>query len=83
MCSSPWVLCDEGRWRMWYVSNLGWRPQPAGPPQYVVHVKYAESADGIVWDRDGHVCIDFASPDEYAISRPCVLKDANLYRMWY
>jgi hypothetical protein len=83
MCSSPWVVRDEGPWRMWYVSNLGWRPQPAGPPQYVVHVKYAESADGIAWDRDGHVCIDFASPDEYAISRPCVLKDADLYRMWY
>jgi hypothetical protein len=83
MCSSPWVLLDEGRWRMWYVSNLGWRPQREGRPHYVVHIKYAESTDGIEWDRDGHVCIDFASPDEYAISRPCVVKDRDLYRMWY
>jgi hypothetical protein len=83
MCSSPWVLRDDGRWRMWYVSNLGWEAQSAGPPHYVVHIKYAESGDGLEWERDGHVCIDFASPDEYAISRPCVLKDGSLYRMWY
>jgi hypothetical protein len=83
MCSSPWVVREEGRWRMWYVSNLGWRPQREGVPRYVVHIKYAESHDGLVWERDGRVCIDFVSPDEYAISRPCVLKDGDLYRMWY
>jgi hypothetical protein len=83
MCSSPWVLRDEGRWRMWYVSSLGWKAQSAGPPHYVVHIKYAESPDGLEWERDGHVCIDFASADEYAISRPCVVKDGALYRMWY
>jgi hypothetical protein len=83
MCSSPWVLREEDRWRMWYVSNVGWRPQAEGDPRYVVHIKYAESSDGLAWKRDGHVCIDFASPEEYAISRPCVLKDGDLYRMWY
>lgn len=83
MCSSPWVIRDADRWRMWYVSNLGWRPREKGDPHYVVHIKYAESNDGLAWERDGHVCIDFASPGEYAISRPCVLKDGELYRMWY
>jgi hypothetical protein len=83
MCSSPWILREDGRWRMWYVSNLGWTASRAGPPHYVVHIKYAESGDGIDWERDGHVCIDFVSPGEYAISRPCVLKDDDLYRMWY
>ena len=83
MCSSPWVLKEGGRWRMWYVSNLGWRPREEGDPHYVVHIKYAESSDGLVWERDGRVCIDFSSPDEYAISRPCVLREGDLYRMWY
>jgi hypothetical protein len=68
---------------MWYVSSLGWKAQSAGPPHYVVHIKYAESRDGLEWERDGHVCVDFASADEYAISRPCVVKDGGLYRMWY
>jgi hypothetical protein len=83
MCSSPWVIREGDRWRMWYVSNVGWTQPTWGSPHYVVHVKYAESRNGIEWERDGHVCVDFASPEEYAISRPCVVKDADRYRMWY
>ena len=29
------------------------------------------------------MCIDFKSKDEYAIARPCVLKENGFYRMWY
>ena len=83
MCASPWVMRESDRWRMWYVSNIGWRTQPEGPPHYLVHIKYAESRNGIDWDRDGYVCLDFSSPDEYAISRPCVVRDGDVYRMWY
>jgi hypothetical protein len=83
MCSSPWVLVEDGLWRMWYVSNLGWTSRDGEPPQYRVHIRYAESTDGLAWQRDGHVCIDFRDVAEYAISRPCVLKDGDLYRMWY
>ena len=39
--------------------------------------------NGIQWDRRGIVCIDYASPDEYAFGRPCVVKDGDVYRMWY
>jgi hypothetical protein len=83
MCASPWVLREGDRWRMWYVSNVGWKAGATGSPHYVVNIKYAESADGIEWERDGHVCVDFTSPEEYALSRPCVVKDEGLYRMWY
>ncbi len=38
---------------------------------------------GIEWERKGIVCIDFKSDDEYAISRPCVLKEDGIYKMWY
>jgi hypothetical protein len=82
MCSSPWVLVEDGLWRMWYVSNLGWT-FTEGHAQYRVHIRYAESATGIEWNRDGHVCIDFEAPGEYAISRPVVVKENGLYRMWY
>jgi hypothetical protein len=83
MCSSPWVLVENDVWRMWYVSNLGWTDGADGRPQYRVHIKYAESDDGIHWKRNGNVCVDFARADEYAISRPCVLRDPDCYRMWY
>jgi hypothetical protein len=64
---------------MWYVSGVEWVHRDL--PRY--NVKYAESADGIVWGRSGRVCIDFASRDESALARPCVVKDDGRYRMWF
>ncbi|MFN7976740.1 MAG: hypothetical protein U0P30_01305 [Vicinamibacterales bacterium] len=79
--ASPWVLVDNGVWRMWYVSGTGWIDTPSGP-QHRYHIKYAESRDGLRWTRTGHVCLDYAGADEYAFGRPCVVKDADVYRMW-
>jgi hypothetical protein len=82
LTASPWVLIDDGRWRMWYVSGTGWELKD-GALRHSYHVKYAESGDGISWERRGIVCIDFRGEEEYAISRPCVVKDGDLYRMWF
>lgn len=82
LTASPCVLVEAGIWRMWYVSCVRWTLE-RGRPKHYYHVKYAESRDGIEWERRGIVCIDFASPDEYAIARPCVVRDGGLYRMWY
>ncbi len=82
LTASPCVLVEDGRWRMWYVSGTGWELK-AGKPEHRYHIKYAESADGVRWEREGLICIDYRSADEYAISRPCVIKDGDVYRMWY
>ncbi|MGN6868496.1 MAG: hypothetical protein ACTHMY_08840 [Solirubrobacteraceae bacterium] len=82
MCCSPWVLVENGVWRMWYCSNQGW-VTAHGSLRYTVHIRYAESHDGLVWRRDGRVCLDFANDTEYVITRPCVVKDDDTYRMWY
>jgi hypothetical protein len=82
LTASPWVLIENGMWRMWYVSGTEWTDSAAGP-RHRYHIKYAESFDGIQWDRRGVVCVDFSSPDEYAFGRPCVVPDAGRYRMWY
>ena len=60
-----------GGWRMWYLSGLAWERDGAGL-RHRYHIKYAASADGIHWQRDGTVCIDFRDASEYAISRPSV-----------
>jgi hypothetical protein len=80
--ASPWVMVDGGRWRMWYVSATAWTPG-ARRPRHHYHIRYAESNDGVVWKRDGRVAIDYASDEEYALARPCVVKDGRLYRMWF
>ena len=80
--ASPCVLVEDGKWRLWYLSCVGWEPTPAGPRHRYL-IKYAESGDGLQWCRRGLVCIDFDAPDEYALSRPWVLREAGRYRMWY
>ena len=82
LTASPCVLLEDGIWRMWYVSGTGWEIKDNRPRHYY-HIKYAESSDGIHWNREGTVCIDYQSPHEYAIARPCVIKEEGLYKMWY
>jgi predicted GH43/DUF377 family glycosyl hydrolase len=84
LTASPWVLIDNGIFRMWYVSGTEWNSTAAGGgASHRYHIRYAESKDGHQWDRRGIVCIDYASPEEYAFGRPCVIRDGNRYRMWY
>lgn len=80
--ASSCVIFESGLWRMWYLSCIKWAIVE-GKPRHWYHLKYAESADGINWVRNGAVCIDFKSPDEYAISRPSVLKENGVYKMWF
>jgi hypothetical protein len=82
LTASPFVLVENGIWRMWYVSGSAWNVVD-GLPRHSYHIKYAESSDGIRWRRDGHVCLDYGSVDEYAFGRPFVRCDGSLYRMWY
>jgi hypothetical protein len=81
IAGAPWILREHGIWRMWYTSGVRWSVEGAAPRHYY-HIKYAESDDGLTWRRDGRVAIDFG-PAEYAIGRPCVVRDSDCYRMWY
>ena len=82
LCGGPSVLVDNGVFRMWYASAVRWTIED-GKPKHYYHIRYAESKDGVVWTPQGTVCIDFKNADEHAISRPFVLKDGVVYRMWY
>lgn len=77
--TGPYVIIENNLWRMWYVSCVGWVHEDL--PRY--NIKYAESNDGIHWNRQGKVCIDFKSKNENALARPCVFKENNIYKMWY
>ena len=78
--SYPWVRRDGPRWQMWYGSNLRW----GGTERDMDHVlKYAESADGLQWQRDGRPILPHNGPGEYAHARPCVIRDSDRYRLWF
>ena len=80
-CASPFGLIDGGKWWLWYASSTGF-VRVHGMPEPVYQIKYAESRDGLVWERPNITCIEYTFPGE-ANARPCVLKEANIYRMWY
>jgi hypothetical protein len=80
--SYPYVLyhAEEGRWRMWYGSNLQWGAQQRD----MAHcLKYAESRDGIRWEPTGEIIFPLQEPQEYAQSKPSVIQDGEGYRLWY
>jgi len=80
--ASSCVLTENGFWKMWYTSMVDFRIE-RGKPMYWYHIKYAESKDGIGWVRKGVICIDFKQKNETRITRPCVIKEHGIYRMWY
>ena len=58
-------------WRMWYGSNLA----PAVGNADMRHViKFAQSRDGVHWERDGATVIGFSAESEYALARPSVIR---------
>jgi hypothetical protein len=76
----PWVVRTADRWCMWYGSHLAWGRE--GPEMRHV-IKEASSRDGLAWDRTGRIAIDLAGGDEFAVSRPCVVRDGDAWRMWF
>jgi hypothetical protein len=80
--ASPHVHRTAEGWRMWYLSCCEWTGAPERP-QHHYDIKYATSHDGIHWSPTAQTCIPLQGPGEHAISRPWVVKDDPLYRMWY
>lgn len=81
--TSCFVLPEMDKWRIWYTSCTDWVEKSNNSLQHKYHIKYAESSDGIIWNRQGIVAIDYANNNEYAICRPSIIKDNNLYMMWF
>lgn len=80
-CATPFVLYENGVWRMWYLSCTEWT-EVANRPEAQYLIRYAESDDGLEWRRPGTIAIDYERPDE-ALARPWVVKDSDGYHMWY
>jgi hypothetical protein len=77
--SYPWVLKDGDRWRMWYGSTDSWATEEFEMQHFFSH---AYSEDGKRWQPTGHVSLPRAH-NEYAFTRPCVLKDGDIFKMWF
>lgn len=80
--SAPFVKLEEGTFKVWYTSCVHWSNE-GGWVHYNNVIRYAESKDGYVWDGINQVCFAPEGPDDYAVGRPCILREGELYKMWY
>jgi hypothetical protein len=78
---APFVMRDGDRFRMWYVNSTEWSVR-GGEPKYRITVRVTESLDGLDWSGESSLCVE-PEGDEYAVGRPCVIRDGDTYRMWY
>lgn len=84
LLASPCVIFDGRKWHMWYVSGVKWILEHGqSQAKHFYNVRCASSNDGLTWERTGKSCIDFQNEYEYAISRPSVILDKGIFKMWY
>jgi predicted GH43/DUF377 family glycosyl hydrolase len=73
---------DDDKWKIWYVAGDKWIDvNNKQVPTY--NLRYLESKDGINWGKEGKVCLDLDPESEYGFGRPFVIKENDLYKMWY
>jgi predicted GH43/DUF377 family glycosyl hydrolase len=76
--SYPNVIYENGIYKMWYAAGLS-----DLPTQFC----YAESLDGITWNKSPDTNFVFSTRtskfDSTRLSQPYVLKIDNTYKMWY
>lgn len=79
--SAPFVIYDEGIFKMWYISFTKWKIYNGRmEPTFVI--KYATSNNGIDWNTSTNICIN-STYDGESFARPWVLKDNGIYKMWF
>lgn len=75
-----YVLDHDGKYKMWYESRESYC-QETGKDLFVI--KYAESKDGLLWERPNIKCIVPSNSEESMIARPSVIIENGIYKMWY
>jgi hypothetical protein len=75
------IIYDEKIFKTWYMSYTKWE-LINGVFEPFYKINYAESVDGIRWNRDGKTAIDL-SPGEGGVACPTVIKIGRSWYMWY
>ncbi len=75
----PWVILDEGIYKMWYTCQNR-------PMDIMYGIAYATSEDGIVWTKHpGNPVLlpGEEGPDSGSVRDACVVRSPAGYEMWY
>jgi hypothetical protein len=84
LTGAPWVIGENGRLRMWYISGTEWvaGATESEAPTHYYSIKHATSDDGMVWQTNDRLCLPYLE-NEHAIARPAVTAVDGGYRMIY
>ena len=79
----PFVLIDEGIFKLWYVAGSEWIIlNDKSLPVY--DLRYQESIDGIHWADTGQLSMGITGEDEHGFGRPWVVKRGPKdYQLFY
>lgn len=78
---TAFVMIDNGRFKMWYLSCLKW-VELENSTEPIYNIKYAESENGINWIQTGTVAVEL-NEDEGGLVSAAVIKDNDKFRMWF
>ncbi len=75
------IFLENGAWKVWYGAGSHFIPgKTKSLPVY--NIRYMESKDGIHFPDRGELAIDIEK-DEFRVGRPFVIKDNELYQMYF
>lgn len=79
----PFVMFDEGVFKLWYVAGSEWTTLN-DKPMPVYELRYQESKDGIHWADTGQLSMAITGEDEHGFGRPWIVKRGqNDYQLFY
>lgn len=79
--TAPFVLHDDGRWRMWYIGGSGWTDDGKGKLLPSYSLRHTQSRGGPDWRNPRVECLTPNGPE--GIGRPFILRRTSGYCMWY
>lgn len=84
LVGDPFVLVRDGVWHMWYIFGTNWVDSPSDPgPARVYKIAYAQSQDGLSWQRDAQAIVaDALGPDECQ-ALPTVFEADGRWHMYF
>jgi hypothetical protein len=77
----PWLHRDGGKVSLWYGTHRSWGDDWMAMDHAIRRAVSVD--DGHTWQRDATPAIAPLGGEEWAVSRPCVLRDAAGWHMWF
>jgi hypothetical protein len=80
--ASPCVRKSPNGFEMWYVSFLEWQAVD-GTLEPIYTLRHTRSSDGVIWNLNTELALDFEDSSVAGLARPWVTGDGSRRRLWF